>query len=87
MLVTSNPILHRRSFIHEREVRKHIDDYRLFLTEIFPECVARIRREKRRLDTFVDHVKAGKESYLVIALFDQHDVRHSYPQKAADVAS
>jgi len=52
-------------------VRKHIGDYTLFLTGLFPEYVARIHRQKTRLDGFVDFLKAGKESYSVVAAFNQ----------------
>jgi hypothetical protein len=34
MLIASNPLLEGRSFIYEREVRKHIGDYTLFLAGI-----------------------------------------------------
>jgi hypothetical protein len=36
MLVESNPSLDAASFEREREVRKHIGDYTLFLTQCFP---------------------------------------------------
>ena len=79
MLIASNPVLEGRSFIYEREVRKHIGDYTLFLAGIFPEYVARIQRQKRRLDSFVDYLKAGKESYGVVAAFDQFEFKHEAP--------
>jgi hypothetical protein len=75
MLIASNPLLEGRSFIYEREVRKHIGDYTLFLAGIFPEYVARIHYQKRRLDSFVDYLKAGKESYAVVASFDQFEFK------------
>jgi hypothetical protein len=79
MLIASNPLLEGRSFIYEREVRKHIGDYTLFLAGLFPEHVARIRRQKTRLDSFVDYLKAGKESYSVVAAFDQFEFRDEAP--------
>jgi hypothetical protein len=79
MLIESNPLLEGRSFIYEREVRKHIGDYTLFLAGIFPEYVARIHRQKRRLDSFVDYLKAGKESYSIVAAFDQFEFRNEAP--------
>jgi hypothetical protein len=75
MLIASNPVLEGHSFIYEREVRKHIGDYTLFLAGMFPEYVARTHRQKRRLDSFVDYVKAGKESYSVVAAFDQFEFK------------
>jgi hypothetical protein len=40
MLLESNPLLDAPSFGREREVRKHIGDFALFLTGMFPEYVA-----------------------------------------------
>src|SRR5438270_4888937 len=79
MLIASNPLLEGRSFIYEREVRKHIGDYTLFLAGLFPEYLARINRQKRRLDSFIDYLKAGKESYGVVASFDQFEFRDEAP--------
>jgi hypothetical protein len=79
MLIASNPLLEGRSFIYEREVRKHIGDYTLFLAGLFPEHVARIHRQGRRLDSLVDYLKAGKESYSVVAAFNQFEFRDQAP--------
>lgn len=79
MLVESNPLLNARSFEREREVRKHIGDYTLFLAGMFPEYVATLPRRGLRLDSFIDYVKAGKESYRIVAAFDQLEYRHMAP--------
>ena len=71
MLVESNPLLDAPSFEREREVRKHIGDYTLFLTGMFPEYVATLPRRGLRLDGLIDYVKAGKESYRIVGAFDQ----------------
>ena len=76
MLIESNPLLEARSF--EREVRKHIGDYTLFLTRIFPEPVARCARRQFRPDAFVNY-KAGKESYAIVSAFNQLDYRNEAP--------
>ena len=47
MLVESNPLLEAASFDREREVRKHVGDYTLFMTGLFPENVARIQKTRR----------------------------------------
>ena len=40
MLIESNPLLDAPSFFYERQVRKHIGDYTLFLTGLFPSmCI------------------------------------------------
>lgn len=75
MLVESNPLLAASSFERERAVRKHIGDYTLFLTGMFPEYVATLPRRGLRLDGLIDYVKAGKESYRIVAAFDQFEYR------------
>ena len=79
MLVESNPALEARSFEREREVRKHIGDYTLFLTGMFPEFVAALPRRGLRLDSMIDYMKAGKESYRIVAAFDQFEYRRVAP--------
>jgi hypothetical protein len=37
-------------------VRKHTGHYALFLAGLFPEHVARIHTQRRRLDSFVDYL-------------------------------
>src|SRR6266576_6722096 len=46
MLVESNPLLEASSFDREREVRKHVGDFTLFMTGLFPESVAKARRTR-----------------------------------------
>lgn len=70
MLLESDPRFRGRSFDYEREVRKHIGDYTLFLAGLFPEYVARLPKRSLRLDALVDYVKAGKESYAIVASFN-----------------
>ena len=80
MLIESNPLLRATSFDREREVRKHVGDYTLFMSGLFPENVA--RRSKTRwppLDAFVDFIQAGKESYSIVSSFDQCEYRDEAP--------
>src|SRR2546425_6156386 len=79
MLLESNALLGARSFDREREVRKHTGDYTLFLTGIFPEYVASLSRKRLRLDSYVDYIRAGKESYNVVAAFNQLEYRNEVP--------
>lgn len=80
MLLESNPLLEATSFDRERAVRKHVGDYTLFMTGLFPETVARIRKTSSpRLESFVDFVKAGKESYAIVASFNQFEYRREAP--------
>ncbi len=79
MLLESNPLFRAHSFDREREVRKHIGDYTLFLSGLFPEYVASLPRRGLRLDAFIDYVRAGKESYHVVSCFDQFEYRREAP--------
>lgn len=80
MLIESNPLLKASSFDREREVRKHIGDYTLFMTGLFPESVFSPQRPKQlRLDAYIDYIKAGKESYRVVSYFDQCEYEAEAP--------
>jgi hypothetical protein len=79
MLVESSPLLDAPSFDRERQVRKHIGDYTLFLSGMFPEYVATLPRRGLRLDRLIDYVKAGKESYRIVGAFDQFEYRREAP--------
>ena len=80
MLIESNPLLEAASFDREREVRKHVGDYTLFMTGLFPESVTKARRARQlRLDAFVDFVRAGKESYAIVSSFNQFEYKEEAP--------
>src|ERR1700734_683466 len=65
MLIESDPIYGPApSFDRERQVRKHIGDYTLFLAGMFPESINHFRLRRQRLENFVEWVKAGKENLL-----------------------
>jgi hypothetical protein len=71
MLMESNPVFGPApSFDRERQVRKHIGDYTLFFTGMFPESINHFRLRRNRLEGFVDWMKAGKESYYIVSKFD-----------------
>jgi hypothetical protein len=76
MLIESNPLLDAPSFDRERAVRKHVGDFTLFFTGLFPESVGALPRLRPlSVDTFVDYVKAGKESYRVVSAFNLYEYR------------
>ena len=79
MLIESNPLLKGRSFFYEREVRKHVGDYTLFLAGLFPEYLRRLPKRGLRIDAFIDYIHAGKESYRIVASFDQFEFRRIAP--------
>src|SRR5436305_3331838 len=71
MLLEADPIYGPApSFDRERQVRKHIGDYALFCTGMFPESINHYRLRKQRLENMVDFMKAGKESYYIVSQFD-----------------
>jgi hypothetical protein len=71
LLVESNPVFGPApSFDRERQVRKHIGDYTLFFTGMFPESINHLRLRRHRLESFIDWMKAGKESYYIVSKFD-----------------
>ncbi len=71
MLLESNPVYGPApSFDRERQVRKHIGDYTLFFTGMFPESINHFRLRRQRLESFVDFMKAGKESYYIVSKFE-----------------
>ena len=71
MMIESNPIFGPApSFDRERQVRKHIGDYTLFFTGMFPESLNRVRLRRDRVENMIDWIKAGKESYYVVSKFD-----------------
>jgi hypothetical protein len=71
MLLESNPVYgDAPSFDRERQVRKHIGDYTLFFTGMFPESINRFRLRRARLENFIDFMKAGKESYYIVSKFE-----------------
>ena len=79
MLLASNPLLEAPSFDREREIRKHIGDFTLFFAGLFPEAVNRWRLRRQRLDSLVDYVKAGKESYYIVSEFNVFEYKNSAP--------
>src|SRR3954453_7710482 len=71
MLLESDPIYGPApSFDRERQVRKHVGDYTLFCTGMFPESINHHSLRKQRLENMVDFIKAGKESYYIVSKFE-----------------
>lgn len=73
---------HRQKLLSNRgrEVRKHVGDYTLFMTGLFPENVGRHSKTRRpQTDPFVDFVQEGKESYSIVSCFDQSEHRAEAP--------
>src|SRR5579872_858323 len=74
MLLESDPVYGPApSFDRERQVRKHIGDYALFFTGMFPESINHLRLRRQRLENMVEWVKAGKESYYIVSKFEHFE--------------
>ena len=80
MLLEADPVFGRApSFDRERQVRKHIGDYALFFTGMFPEAINNTRLRRHRLESMVDFIKAGKESYYIVSKFDFFEYQKAAP--------
>jgi len=80
MLLESDPVYgDAPSFDRERQVRKHIGDYTLFFTGMFPESINHLRLRRNRLESFVDWMKAGKESYYIVSKFEEFEYKKVAP--------
>src|SRR5712692_1087863 len=60
--LSSNPTA---GFDREREVRKHVGDFTLFFSGMFPESIRRWRLRRLQTGSWIDYMRAGKESYDV----------------------
>ncbi len=80
MLLESDPVYGPApSFDRERQLRKHIGDYTLFFTGMFPESINHFRLRHDRLENFVDWMKAGKESYYIVSKFEHFEYEKVAP--------
>jgi hypothetical protein len=78
MLAASDPVNGTApSFDAERKIRKHIGDYALFSTGLFPEAV---QHSKFAGDTsFLEMVRTGKESYYIVSQFNLFEYQNEAP--------
>ncbi len=53
-----------------REVHRHIGDFTLFWTGVYPETLKRLRSAFSR-DCFIDYCEQGKRSYYIASQFDE----------------
>jgi hypothetical protein len=61
-----------------REVYRHIGDYTLFWTGVYPEAVQRLRSAMRK-DHFIDYCEQGKKSYYIASTFEDEPYREQAP--------
>ncbi len=55
-----------------RELHRHIGDFTLFWTGLYPEMLRRLRSAMSR-DQFIDYCQQGKRSYLIASGFEADD--------------
>jgi hypothetical protein len=69
------------SFDAERAVRKHIGDYALFVSGMYPETAESMTpyRRRHRRESFEELVKVGKESYYIVSQFDLEEYADEAP--------
>lgn len=78
MVAASDPVFGAAaSFDEEREVRRHIGDYALFATGMYPESMQLWRHSGT--SSFLEMVRAGKESYYIVSQFDLFEYRDEAP--------
>jgi hypothetical protein len=61
-----------------REIHRHIGDFTLFWTGVYPEVLKRLRSPSR-IDFFVDYCAQGKRSYLIASSYEQDPYRAEAP--------
>jgi hypothetical protein len=71
-LLAEGDLLHRAESVdREREVHRHIGDYTLFMSGIFPEFLHRLKTSKIMIspDALLDYIQVGKRSYRIVSEF------------------
>jgi hypothetical protein len=53
-----------------REVHRHIGDFTLFWTGVYPEALSKLRSALTK-DSFIDYCEQGKRSYYIASTFEQ----------------
>jgi hypothetical protein len=61
-----------------REFHRHIGDFTLFWTGVYPEALKRFRSVLSK-DYFIDYCEQGKRSYLIASTFDEDPYREEAP--------
>lgn len=61
-----------------REVHRHIGDFTLFWTGVYPEALRRLRSALKK-DHFIDYCERGKRSYYIASTFEDEPYRDEAP--------
>lgn len=83
MLAASDPVHGgAASFEREAAVRRHIGDFALFFTGMFPESL----RGRRGDDRLLEYVAAGKASYKIVSAYEETRAECEPPPELAALA-
>ncbi|HEV3238360.1 MAG TPA: hypothetical protein VGZ25_15320 [Gemmataceae bacterium] len=61
-----------------REYHRHIGDFTLFWTGVYPEALNRLRSALKK-DSFIDYCEQGKRSYYIASTFEDDPYREEAP--------
>ncbi|MCA9109478.1 MAG: hypothetical protein KDA52_06000 [Planctomycetaceae bacterium] len=61
-----------------REIHRHIGDFTLFWTGVYPEALKRLKAFDRK-DALIDYREQGKRSYLIASTFDDEPYLEEAP--------
>jgi hypothetical protein len=61
-----------------REIHRHIGDFTLFWTGVFPEALERLRSRHSK-DHFINYCEQGKRSYYIASTFEDDPYREEAP--------
>jgi hypothetical protein len=74
MLIEADARFGGGPFDREREVHRHIGDFTLFWTGVYPEALRHLQAETRK-DHLVGYVRRGRHSYYIASSLTSRDVR------------
>lgn len=78
MLAEGDILLNATSFSREREVHRHIGDFTLFWSGVYPEAIPHLRHALSK-DALIDYVQQGKKSYHIVSTFDIGEWKQEAP--------
>jgi hypothetical protein len=80
MVHASDPVYGTaKSFIQEREIRRYIGDYALFLAGMCPEAVEPDSNAQTGRPTLAELIRIGKESYHIVSQFNVFEYEREAP--------
>src|SRR5262245_48093238 len=68
----------RRQGKPRREIHRHIGDFALFWTGVYPEALSRLQSPDSR-DHLLDYLEQGKRSYMIASSFEEEPYQEEAP--------